>query len=302
MYVLQAVSATSALSNVSSSGSRGLTVAYGLQEVLRKPGMEVLLEKSKQAVVGQKEEIRIREEAQMKRDEERKRQSAERERLWREEVAPEEFVAALEKAEKSEGVYQLIGRNAYLMIEDGKYILYRPHTYYDGPSLSSGSGIQLKYGTQTLQPSGKNMHHITKHKTKESALDYYQNSEKEKSSYWMDISSISFAESKQERLLFARNALCKPVTKNGHDVRRVIDLFPHEVSNPRFIGSTRLYGMELKRDLESLYEGISKDTLREAFLLELFSQLREADGVTASSRSSIVSWFRQHRKMFGIES
>lgn len=82
---------------------------------------------------------------------------------------------------------------------------------------------------------------------------------------------------------------------------KVADLFPYD----NFISSWRTnhyYKAELVNELLPLYNDTPDYDKAQGFLNELFQQLRNEGAITAASKEKIVTWFREHKRMFGIQS
>ena len=233
---------------------------------------------------------------------EEKKQEEERNRI--ENIAPKEFNTALEAVKETPNSFVQISHSGiYLMFESdtGKYVTYRPPQYFDGAAFVSGDAKDVEK---------RSTNYIIEHSSAKGALYFYQHDSLEDSPYgytWVKASSLKALKVKNEtvdRMKFMRPRLIKPVTRNHHDVYRIIDLFTQYVYTPGLVSqifyNKRHYGWELKNKLGDMYNEIPSDDLREDFLDEIFSDLVEREKVDENI-DGLIPWYEKNQSQFGIE-
>lgn len=79
---------------------------------------------------------------------------------------------------------------------------------------------------------------------------------------------------------------------------KVLDLFPYDNVVSRW-KTDHFYKDELANQLLPLYNQVPEEKTQ-LFLRELFQQLRSEGAITSESKTSIVQWFNEHKRLFGI--
>jgi len=304
-----------------SNGAMGRASAPGTVEwsttsaFLKKPGAEAMLGQSAESQVA-REAAEVEREAAAKRAREEyeakapEREAAEKQRKRQElEMASKEFAAAVEKVEETSDSYFAIGGTSlYLMFDSSRknYVILRPRSYSRGPSISASP--TYSYGDNRIRPKqGDDDSTISEHSSIEGALYYFQNGN------YKGRSSSGYAEhsiwglgylDKEEgqHYDFLMPRINKPVSRNSEDVHRIIDMADQIINNPRFFGSRRWYGTELKKSLSWKYEKLKTDDQRSMFLNKLIQLLRQNDHtVTFKTLEKIKTWFASHPRTFRRE-
>lgn len=114
------------------------------------------------------------------------------------------------------------------------------------------------------------------------------------------LTQENIGQSDRDRL---RDIACTPIADQGRDsLLQVMDLFPYEnyIAGRFSPFSTHYYKAELLQELQPLYDRTPSYEMAREFLRTLFDKLRDANGITSSSRSSIARWFRNNQARFGI--
>jgi hypothetical protein len=299
-----------------SNGAMGRATGRGTVEwstasvFLKKPGAEAMLGQSAEGQIAREEEVDKIIADEKRRDKEQEKARAERARKWREEIAPKDFITALDIVDAKPDTYVQIGKGStYLMFNSTakRYVTFQPQTYYRGPSMSAGSGISIKYGANRIRPSkSSDINIIKSHSSKEGALYYYQNSKvsSQHSAIGQDIWGVGYMSTLgQKAHEFIRFHVTRPVTRDSDDVDRIIDMADQILDNPRFFGSRKQHGAVLKNALGWRYEAVETDAHRAVFLNELLQFIRRRKNtIDSDSGPEILKWFTAHSRTFGLKS